>query len=83
MTIRGQGNVSSVNKLGTGRYRVTFTTPMQDANYATIAGSDANSPHKIAGVIAQDASYVDIAYSQINTSTSRDDPDWGQVTIIR
>ena len=83
MTIRSQGNVSSVNKLGTGRYRVTFATPMQDANYTTITGSDANSPHKIAGVLAQDASYVDIAYSQINTSTSRDDPDWGQVTIFR
>lgn len=83
MTIRGQGNVSSVNKLGTGRYRVTFATAMPDANYATITGSDANSPHKIAGVISQTAAYVDIAYSQINTSTARDDPDWGQVTIIR
>lgn len=83
MTIRSQGNVSSVNKLGTGRYRVTFATAMPDANYATITGSDANSPHKIAGVINQTSTYVDIAYSQINTSTARDDPDWGQVTIIR
>ena len=83
MTIRSQGNVSSVNKLGTGRYRVTFATAMPDANYATITGSDANSPHKIAGVTSQTSTYVDIAYSQINTSTARDDPDWGQVTIIR
>jgi hypothetical protein len=83
MTIRASGNVSSVNKLGTGRYRVTFATPMDDANYAAIVGGDANAPHKIPGVITQNASYVDIGYSQINTSTARDDPDWGSVVIMR
>jgi uncharacterized protein YjbI with pentapeptide repeats len=83
MTIRASGNVSSVNKLGTGRYRVTFTTPMLDANYAAIVGGDANAPHKIPGVITQDTAYVDIGYSQINTSTARDDPDWGSVVIMR
>jgi len=83
MTIRASGNVSSVNKLGTGRYRVTFATPMDDANYAAIVGGDANAQHKIPGVITQNASYVDIGYSQINTSTTREDPDWGSVVIIR
>jgi len=83
MTIRASGNVSSVNKLGTGRYRVTFTTPMLDANYAAIVGGDANPQHKIPGVITQDTAYVDIGYSQINTSTSREDPDWGSVVIMR
>jgi hypothetical protein len=83
MTIRASGNVSSVNKLGTGRYRVTFTTPMLDANYAAIVGGDANAPHKIPGVITQNTAYVDIGYSQINTSTARDDPDWGSVVIMR
>ena len=33
-TIRGNGNVSSVYKSGTGNYLVTFTTAMPDANYA-------------------------------------------------
>lgn len=33
-TIRGQGNVASVYKNGTGDYTVTFTTVMPDANYA-------------------------------------------------
>jgi hypothetical protein len=83
MTIRASGNVSSVNKLGTGRYRVTFTTPMLDANYAAIVGGDANAQHKIPGVITQNTAYVDIGYSQINTSTVREDPDWGSVVIMR
>jgi hypothetical protein len=56
---------------------------MQDAEYATITGSDANAAHKIAGVISQSAGEVNIAYSQIETSTSRIDPTWGQVSIFR
>ena len=82
-TIRSAGNVYRVERTAVGRYTVYFTTAMQDAEYATITGSDANSPHKIAGVFSQSAGSVNIAYSQINTSTARDDPDWGQVTIIR
>lgn len=33
-TIAASGNVASVTKNGTGDYTVTFTTAMQDANYA-------------------------------------------------
>jgi hypothetical protein len=83
MTIRASGNVSSVNKLDTGRYRVTFTTPMLDANYAAIVGGDANAQHKIPGVITQNTAYVDIGYSQINTSSDKSNPDWGSVVIMR
>jgi hypothetical protein len=82
-TIRSAGNVSRVARTAEGRYTVYFGTPMQDANYATIAGSDANAAHKIAGVISQGADVVNIAYSQIQTSTSRIDPTWGQVSIFR
>ena len=84
-TIRsaGTGNVYRVARTAEGRYTVYFTTAMQDANYATITGSDANTAHKIAGVISQSAGTVDIAYSQIQTSTSRIDPTWGQVSIFR
>jgi hypothetical protein len=32
--IRQNGNVASVLRIGQGEYTVTFTTPMQDANYA-------------------------------------------------
>jgi hypothetical protein len=84
-TIRsaGTGNVYRVARTAEGRYTVYFTTAMQDENYATITGSDANSPHKIAGVISQSAGEVNIAYSQVNTSTERIDPTWGQVSIFR
>jgi hypothetical protein len=82
-TIRSAGNVYRVARTAEGRYTVYFTTAMQDADYATITGSDANSAHKIAGVISQAAGEVEIAYSQIQTSTSRIDPTWGQVSIFR
>jgi hypothetical protein len=82
-TIRSAGNVTRVARTAEGRYTVYFGTNMEDANYATIAGSDANAAHKIAGVISQSAGEVNIAYSQIQTSTSRIDPTWGQVSIFR
>jgi len=82
MTIRSAGNVGSVNKTAVGVYRINFAVAMPNANYAAIVGDDANSAHKMGGVITQTAEYVDIAYSQINTSTSRDNPTWGQVTIV-
>jgi hypothetical protein len=82
-TIRSAGNVYRVARTAEGRYTVYFTTAMQDAEYATITGSDANAAHKIAGVFSQAAGSVDIAYSQIQTSTSRIDPTWGQVSIFR
>jgi hypothetical protein len=30
---RASGNISSITKVGTGRFTVTFTTPLPDANY--------------------------------------------------
>jgi hypothetical protein len=82
-TIRSSGNINRVARTAAGRYTVYFATSMQDAEYATITGSDANAAHKIAGVISQSAGEVNIAYSQIQTSTSRIDPTWGQVSIFR
>jgi hypothetical protein len=38
-TIRGSGNVSSVTDLGTGTYRINFTTNMPDTNYCAVATS--------------------------------------------
>ena len=37
--IRGSGNVSKVVRVSTGRYAVTFTTALPDANYAAVASS--------------------------------------------
>jgi hypothetical protein len=39
-TIRASGNVSSITDLGTGVYRVNFTTAMSDADYSTAGASD-------------------------------------------
>ena len=37
--IRASGNVSSITDLGTGNYRVNFTTAMPDADYACCSGT--------------------------------------------
>lgn len=37
VAIRDSFNVSSITDLGTGRYRINFTTPMPSANYAVVA----------------------------------------------
>jgi hypothetical protein len=37
VVIRAAHNVASVTRLGTGRYRVTFTNAMTDANYCWVA----------------------------------------------
>lgn len=80
--IRSSGNVASVLKTAAGRFTVTFTTSMPSANYAAIVGDDANAEHKMGGVISQDATYVNIGYAQINTSTSRVNPTWCSVAIF-
>jgi hypothetical protein len=38
IAIRASGNVSSITDNGTGLYTVNFTTAMQDADYAAVAG---------------------------------------------
>lgn len=35
--VRASFNVESVTRIATGKYRVTFTTPFQDANYCWLA----------------------------------------------
>jgi hypothetical protein len=37
VAIRASGNVSSISDIGTGLYRVNFTTAMPDTNYAIVA----------------------------------------------
>jgi len=43
VSINGSGNVSSIQDVGVGRYRVNFSTAMQDANYAIALGSSSDS----------------------------------------
>jgi hypothetical protein len=64
-TIRANGNVATVYKTGTGRYRITFTNSMPDANYAISMPSPSASGSAVAGVDtsygSQTAAYVDVA----------------------
>lgn len=39
VAIRASGNVSSITDLGTGNYRVNFTTAFSDVNYSLVATS--------------------------------------------
>ena len=42
--INGSGNVASVLRNGTGKYTITFTTPMPDVNYSIIGMFGATDP---------------------------------------
>ena len=52
VAIRASGNVSSITDLGTGNYRVVFTTAMVDASYSITFGSSAEVNY--GGVISID-----------------------------
>lgn len=43
VAIRAAFNVSSITDLGTGSYRVNFTTPMPDTNYACVASASSDA----------------------------------------
>lgn len=71
VAMNASGNVSSVTDLGTGQYRVNFTTAMPDANYAVNATHDqdayawsANRLTSSVGVYSYRATgpYIDVAY---------------------
>jgi hypothetical protein len=42
VSIRGSFNVSSITDVGTGTYRVNFTTALPNSNYATIVSASNN-----------------------------------------
>lgn len=57
-TIRSQFNVTSVTKTATGKYTITFTTAMPDANYVVMATGMRNSAGDISnGLISGNATY--------------------------
>jgi hypothetical protein len=49
-TIRGSFNVASITKIGTGRFTITFTTAMPNANYC-VTGIGADINQSLAGDI--------------------------------
>jgi hypothetical protein len=64
VSIRGSFNVSSITDAGTGLYRVSFTTAMPNANYATIVSACNNI-----GVSAGFSSFDSNDQSTSTTST--------------
>jgi hypothetical protein len=80
-TIRGDGNVSSVFRISNGTHRVTFTTPMPDANYIIFGGANINrNPAKL-----ESQSTTSFTYSTTTgaDSTSESDATLSTVGVIR
>ena len=72
--IRASHNVSDVTRLATGRYRITFATPLVDANYCWLAfaRSSSNSGSSETSRVrstsdAKTPNYVDIICATSNT----------------
>jgi len=68
IVVRGSHNVASVTRTAAGRYRVTFATPMPDANYCwtALARSSVDTGQQRIAVVratadAKTAHYVDIS----------------------
>jgi hypothetical protein len=53
VSIRGNGNVSSITDHGTGEYTVNFTNAMPDTNYA-VAGSSSGDSGSLSGITVLD-----------------------------
>ena len=80
--IRASGNVSSITDVSTGRYKVNFTTNMQDTNYAVaIASQQANNNiSQVHNVEAPNVAYVEFQRKENNTNY---DSTYIFVTVIR
>jgi len=77
VVVRAQHNVASVVRTGTGRYRVTFATPMPDAHYCWTAlarSSTDSGTLRLAVVRAssdlKQAGFVDISCATTATAFS-------------
>jgi hypothetical protein len=80
--IRASGNVSSITDVSTGRYKVNFTTNMEDTNYAVaIASQQANNNiSQVHNVEAPNVAYVE--FQRKENDTNYDSP-YIFVTVIR
>ena len=80
--IRASGNVSSITDVSTGRYKVNFTTNMEDTNYAVaIASQQANNNiSQVHNVEAPNVAYVE--FQRKENDTNYDSP-YIFVTVTR
>lgn len=88
VTIRASGNVASITDIGPGFYDVVFTTPMPDANYATILGSGNNAAgnHGSQQAVyhrAPATTFVAILAADDSGQSTAEDCPWVDVAIFR
>lgn len=88
VVVRASHNVASVTRTAAGRYRVTFTVAMPDANYcwAALARSSTNSGTQRIAIVRSSADqktaqYVDVSCA--TTSASFDDSSEINLTVYR
>lgn len=81
-TIRGQGNVASVYKNGTGDYTITFTTAMPDTNYAW-SGSAVDSYGSNDTIVSEDSRTAGTLRIKVSHGTSKYDVANVNVTLVR
>jgi hypothetical protein len=68
-TIYRAGNVSSVSKLSTGVYRITFANPMKTANYAVFGSSNEYGAfNQSISIVDSTTTYADIAVGNATTN---------------
>jgi hypothetical protein len=88
VAIRASGNVSSITDLGTGNYRVNFTTAMPNTNYACVVSTkqtDDASYNYVGVAFTQDfvTTYAEILCRPVATSDSKVDLQTISVSIFR
>ncbi len=80
-TIRSSSNVTSVNKTATGRYTLTFTTALANANYLMVGTASTSTPNNYALCLAEAISasaYVSKTTTELAIACKRgrdDDPN--------
>ena len=86
-TIRASGNVSSVTDLGTGRYTITFTNALTDANYCVTSACSPNgantmySPLVFAGAPWATAAPSTTAFSIVTNKNDTNVSDTSYITL--
>jgi hypothetical protein len=80
-SVRASGNVSSVARLSTGSFRVSFTTSMPDANYIIFGGADVN--RNSARIDALNSAFFDYTTTTGGSSTSEVNAFYSTVGVIR
>jgi len=72
IVVRASHNVASVTRTAAGRYRVTFTTAMPDANYCwtALARSSTNSGTQRIAIVRSTSDQKTVQYVDISCATS-------------